>query len=50
MTIGELALFVAVWILSLATALDDYAERRSDAAKNSVAASGVESVGVDTLD
>ena len=38
LALGELALFVATWLLALVTTMGDYADRNSDAAKNSVAA------------
>lgn len=38
--LGELTLFVAVWMLAIVAALDDYHGRANVAARNSVAASG----------
>ena len=40
--IGEFLLFVATWLLALATTMDDYSGGRSEETRNTVAASGDE--------
>ena len=43
--VGELVLFVAVWLLAMATTLSDYSGRSSDVAKSNDATSGVSTHG-----
>ena len=42
-TLGELLLFVATWLLALATTLDDYSGGRGEDSRNTLASSGVDS-------